>query len=316
MTRDLPRESDEAGSVRHAVMLPGFEGGREEGVPQAFLDAFETENSHAVDADTEGDVVLPAGTDAEHTGRHRQKRHKSRKRPAFVMAAAVGAVLTALPFLSQSGGPGRHETQGRPTPAAAAPDDEAGTGPTEDGVTAEPVALAGAQVRATWEPSGSSPSSHATESRSARTGETGSGLVRSGDTTSGAPAGRDPGTTRPTPRQTPAAPAGTVIAGPHVMRMGAPVRAGAAELSMEPDGNFVVRDGSGIVRWAANTATLGSRAVFQGDGNLVVVADDGTRVWQSGTAGHPGAKMVLQESGLLLIRSASGVLLWSSGPSE
>ncbi|MCF2131861.1 hypothetical protein L1I79_36385 [Strepomyces sp. STD 3.1] len=67
------------------------------------------------------------------------------------------------------------------------------------------------------------------------------------------------------------------------------------------------------MRWAANTASLADRAVFQTDGNLVVVASDGTTVWQSGTAGHPGAELVLQESGRLLITSVSGSVLWSGG---
>ncbi|WFB88494.1 hypothetical protein [Streptomyces olivaceus] len=104
-----------------------------------------------------------------------------------------------------------------------------------------------------------------------------------------------------------------MIAGTHVFRAGQPARAGAASVSVEPDGNFVVRDGSGVVRWAANTASLADRAVFQADGNLVVVASDGTTVWQSGTAGHPGAELVLQESGRLLITSVSGSVLWSGG---
>ncbi|MCI4146687.1 hypothetical protein [Streptomyces sp. MMS20-AI2-20] len=103
-----------------------------------------------------------------------------------------------------------------------------------------------------------------------------------------------------------------MISGTHVFRAGQPTRAGAASLSMEPDGNFVVRDGSGVVRWAANTASLGDRAVFQSDGNLVVVATDGTTVWHSGTAGYPGAELVLQESGRLVIRAASGAVLWST----
>ncbi|WGK50936.1 hypothetical protein [Streptomyces sp. B146] len=117
----------------------------------------------------------------------------------------------------------------------------------------------------------------------------------------------------PDSHRTRRAPTGTVIAGTHVFRAGQPARAGAASVSVEPDGNFVVRDGSGVVRWAANTASLADRAVFQADGNLVVVASDGTTVWQSGTAGHPGAELVLQESGRLLITSVSGSVLWSGG---
>ncbi|MEV5522577.1 hypothetical protein AB0N43_19205 [Streptomyces pseudogriseolus] len=108
-------------------------------------------------------------------------------------------------------------------------------------------------------------------------------------------------------------PTGSVVAGTHVFRAGQPVRAGAASVSTEPDGNFLARDGSGVVRWAVDTASLANRAILQSDGDLVVVAADGTTVWHSGTAGHQGAEPVLQESGRLLIRSVTGAVLWSTG---
>lgn len=99
----------------------------------------------------------------------------------------------------------------------------------------------------------------------------------------------------------------------HVLRPGQPLNSGGAALSMEADGNLVVRDGSGVVRWAANTAGLGDRAVFQADGNLVVVDAAGEAVWTSGTAGNPGASLVVQTSGGVQIRTASGAVLWSAG---
>ncbi|MGW0792651.1 hypothetical protein ACWD04_31655 [Streptomyces sp. NPDC002911] len=108
-------------------------------------------------------------------------------------------------------------------------------------------------------------------------------------------------------------PAEQAVASTRVIRVGQPIASGGAGLSMEADGNFVVRDRTGVVRWAANTATLGDRAVFQADGNLVVVAADGRTVWSSGTAGNPGARLVIQETGRVLIRSAGGSVLWSAG---
>ncbi|MFI5753523.1 hypothetical protein ACIBBE_49065 [Streptomyces sp. NPDC051644] len=107
--------------------------------------------------------------------------------------------------------------------------------------------------------------------------------------------------------------ADVVITGTHVIWAGQPVYAGGATLSMEPDGNFVIRDSTGVVRWTAKTATMGDRAVFQDDGNLVVVAADGRAVWSSGTAGNPGALLLVQETGRVLIRSAGGAALWSAG---
>lgn len=107
-----------------------------------------------------------------------------------------------------------------------------------------------------------------------------------------------------------------VIAATYVLNPGQPVTSGGTGLSMEADGNLVVRDDTGVVRWAANTAGLGHHAVFQADGNLVVVAADGRAVWSSGTAGNPGASLAVQTSGRVLIRSAGGATLWSVGISK
>ncbi|MBQ0891068.1 hypothetical protein KBZ94_40200 [Streptomyces sp. RM72] len=107
-----------------------------------------------------------------------------------------------------------------------------------------------------------------------------------------------------------------VIAATYVLSPGQPVTSGGTGLSMEADGNLVVRDDTGVVRWAANTAGLGHHAVFQADGNLVVVAADGHAVWSSGTAGNPGASLAVQTSGRVLIRSAGGTVLWSVGVSK
>ncbi|WFB88497.1 MULTISPECIES: hypothetical protein [Streptomyces] len=107
-----------------------------------------------------------------------------------------------------------------------------------------------------------------------------------------------------------------IVAATFVLNPGQPVSSGGTSLSMEADGNLVVRDDTGVVRWAANTAGLGHHAVFQADGNLVVVAEDGRAVWSSGTAGNLGASLVVQTSGRVLIRSAGGATMWSVGVSR
>ncbi|MCF2131856.1 hypothetical protein L1I79_36360 [Strepomyces sp. STD 3.1] len=107
-----------------------------------------------------------------------------------------------------------------------------------------------------------------------------------------------------------------IVAATFVLNPGQPVSSGGTSLSMEADGNLVVRDDTGVVRWAANTAGLGHHAVFQADGNLVVVAEDGRAVWSSGTAGNSGASLVVQTSGRVLIRSAGGATVWSVGVSR
>jgi hypothetical protein len=44
-----------------------------------------------------------------------------------------------------------------------------------------------------------------------------------------------------------------------------------------------------------------------------VVDAAGEAVWTSGTAGNPGASLVVQTSGGVQIRTASGAVLWSAG---
>ncbi|MGW0792716.1 hypothetical protein ACWD04_31990 [Streptomyces sp. NPDC002911] len=222
--------------------------------------------------------------------------------------------------MTHNGGSGRDESRSRTSPVAAVPDDGTGLLPEATGTDdrTEPVGFA---EEAAEKEAAAAKSQHEQRGSATRHAD----LALPGDTRT---AGRTPvepkGSRNPaSPGAAPASPgdkeasiperADAVITGTHVIAPGGPVYAGGAQLSMESDGNFVVRDSTGVVRWAANTATLGDRAVFQGDGNLVVVAADGRSVWSSGTAGNPGARLVLQETGRLLIRSAGGAVLWSAG---
>ncbi len=317
---------EEAERIRQAVMLPGFDESRREGVPQAFLEAFEHEDAPAasgrpahgtagllgIEEQTEDrDASAQAGAGAEwerrNTGRHRQRGPRGRK-PVLLAAAAVGAVLAVVPFLSQGSGSGRHDAEGRTAPVGTVPDediDEPNPDRVEDNT--EPVAFAGPD-----DPGGRMPvASKSPHGDSGRVIDAPS--VRSSPPRTDPPATTEPVVGAPdTPEDEPGY-AGTVVDGTYVIDEGRPVVAEDARMSMEPDGNFVVRDGSGVVRWAANTALLGSRAVFQGDGNLVVVAADGRTVWHSATHGNPGARLILQNSGRMLIVSAAGALLWSTG---
>jgi hypothetical protein len=56
----------------------------------------------------------------------------------------------------------------------------------------------------------------------------------------------------------------------------------------------------------------GSSLVLHADGNLVVAAPDGTRLWRSRTAGHPGATLTLQDDGDLVLYDARGQRIWST----
>ncbi len=83
--------------------------------------------------------------------------------------------------------------------------------------------------------------------------------------------------------------------------------------AMQTDGNVVLYN-DGTPSW--NSGTHGyriSELIMQGDGNLVLYGTDGVADWSSGTAGNPGAYFVLQTDGSAIIYSQSGTALWSSG---
>lgn len=73
----------------------------------------------------------------------------------------------------------------------------------------------------------------------------------------------------------------------------------------QTDGNVVTyRDG--VARW--NTQTAGqatSTFVMQGDGNLVLYAADGRPLWDSRTAGNPGAYATVRV-GFIIMFQANG----------
>ena len=60
-------------------------------------------------------------------------------------------------------------------------------------------------------------------------------------------------------------------------------------------------------------ALPGSRAVMQGDGNLVVYNASNIALWASGTNGHPGAYLVVGDAGEFGVRSTGGATLWAPG---
>jgi hypothetical protein len=45
----------------------------------------------------------------------------------------------------------------------------------------------------------------------------------------------------------------------------------------------------------------------------VVYTSAGSPLWASGTAGNPGADLVVQNDGNVVVYSASGAALWSTG---
>ncbi|MET9112366.1 hypothetical protein, partial [Streptomyces zhihengii] len=97
MSENESPEVYDADRIRRAVMLPGFDAGRREDVPQVFLDAFGTDDgtrtaaapvaeaepvpSVAREEDDATGVRPAADEEARSAGRHRQ-RNRRRRGPA------------------------------------------------------------------------------------------------------------------------------------------------------------------------------------------------------------------------------------------
>ncbi|MFG2631474.1 hypothetical protein [Streptomyces sp. NPDC048473] len=104
-----------------------------------------------------------------------------------------------------------------------------------------------------------------------------------------------------------------VVRATTVISPGESVASNRMRITMGTNGNLVISDENGVVRWSSHTEGSGYKAVFQDDGCLVVYAQDGRTAWSSGTAGNPGAQLVIQDDGNVTIQSASGAVLWSAG---
>jgi hypothetical protein len=89
---------------------------------------------------------------------------------------------------------------------------------------------------------------------------------------------------------------------------------GNTTLALRNDGNLVLYlTSTGERLWNAGTAGRGGdRLVMQGDGNVVLYAD-GRSVWDTGTPEHPGASLALQDdSNLVLYGSDKIQVLWTT----
>jgi Transglycosylase SLT domain len=95
---------------------------------------------------------------------------------------------------------------------------------------------------------------------------------------------------------------------------GAAIASAAGTLRMQGDGNLVLYANQNVPLWASNTNAPGAYAVMQGDGNLVIYqqrGSDRTAVWSSGTAGRGRSSLVMQSDGNLVIYGSGGAT-WSS----
>jgi hypothetical protein len=81
----------------------------------------------------------------------------------------------------------------------------------------------------------------------------------------------------------------------------------------EGDGNAVIYGPTGGL-WA-NYTTSGRSTIIamQHDGNLVMRGPANEAVWDTGTSGHPGARLVMQNDGNLVVYVNGWTAVWVSG---
>ncbi|MGW4381038.1 hypothetical protein [Kitasatospora sp. NPDC004531] len=95
---------------------------------------------------------------------------------------------------------------------------------------------------------------------------------------------------------------------------------GTARLIMQTDGNLVAyyAPGNDFSRqqatWASGTVGCGAKAVMRTDGNLVVLNAAGGLCWESGTAGHPHARLTLWRNADVLITDACNITVFERQP--
>ena len=86
---------------------------------------------------------------------------------------------------------------------------------------------------------------------------------------------------------------------------------GNYKLEFQDDGNLVLYNGP-TYTWDTKTYIgVGHTLVMQHDGNLVIYNANSTPIWNSGTAGNPGAYLELENNGALKIKNISGSLIKS-----
>ena len=97
--------------------------------------------------------------------------------------------------------------------------------------------------------------------------------------------------------------------------------AGNAQLIFKADANvdldgyarLHVYDETGMSRWSSPNSADGYSCAFQADGNLCIYSADGAMLWQSGTAGHPNALLMVQNDGNVVIYDPWPHPLWATG---
>jgi antitoxin component of MazEF toxin-antitoxin module len=86
---------------------------------------------------------------------------------------------------------------------------------------------------------------------------------------------------------------------------------GKFTLRMQRDGNLVLLNDTGEVKWHAGTApNRGAVTTMQRDGNLTIVSAENKPLWHTGTQGT-GVNLHVQNDGNLTVRLPDGTVLWA-----
>jgi hypothetical protein len=84
-----------------------------------------------------------------------------------------------------------------------------------------------------------------------------------------------------------------------------------ADLWVRGNGNVLLKDECGFVRWRVQTGCPGAFMIFQGDGNLVIYCGR-VPVWWTGTVGD-GEHLALQDDGNFVIYDFYWKAVWNTG---
>jgi hypothetical protein len=98
------------------------------------------------------------------------------------------------------------------------------------------------------------------------------------------------------------------IHGTRVLQPGQNVHTNRMRLTLQTNGDLVLRDEHDKVVWSTGTHAANTHVVFQADGNFVLYSSTNATLWSSRTDGHDGAVLVLRANGDMAITQGSTVL--------
>ncbi|MER7930265.1 hypothetical protein ABTY96_45375 [Streptomyces sp. NPDC096057] len=203
--------------------------------------------------------------------------------------------------------------------AAAAPtgtDTATGTKPTAAGSALTPVEDDSTSAGGTDDPS-TTPSGAAQAVSSSSTEDTPTTDTSASDTPATDTSASDTSADTPAGQNAAEAAAPTqwgtkVFTSTFTLRSGESVHSDRMRITMRADGDLVISDENGTVRWSSHTSGQNNLATFKADGELVVRSAYQQTLWSSQTGGHTGAKLVIQNDGNVTILSAADQTLWAA----